>query len=76
LDICLGAQMMARVLDARVGPMAGKEIGYGPLTITHVCRRGDAAGLRWHGEQFALPAGVTSLAAVPNDWFARLRVAA
>lgn len=68
LGICLGAQLMARALGARVGPMAAKEVGFGPLTITRegsatpLARIGSQSVLHWHGDQFALPEGVANLA--------------
>jgi GMP synthase (glutamine-hydrolysing) len=78
LGICLGAQLMARASGARVGPMAAKEIGFGPLTITRegaatpLARIGRQPVLHWHGDQFALPAGATALAgtaACPHQAF-------
>lgn len=69
LGICLGAQLMARALGAQVRPMAQKEIGYSALTlapesrITPIGKIGQQAVLHWHGDQFALPPGVQSLAA-------------
>jgi len=73
LGICLGAQLMAAALGARVHPgSAGKEIGWSPLLPTTA---GDAcaelaplfapgvAVLHWHGDTFDLPAGATHLAA-------------
>ncbi len=72
LGICLGAQLMARALGARVQPMRRKEIGYGPLAITQagvsspLARIGPQPVLHWHGDQFAMPDGVPSLAATPS----------
>ncbi|MBI3349709.1 MAG: glutamine amidotransferase [Burkholderiales bacterium] len=68
LGICLGAQLVARALGARVGPMGVKEIGFSPLTLTAAGQgtvlqelRGQPV-LHWHGDQFELPAGTVSLA--------------
>jgi len=72
LGICLGAQMMARALGARVRPMVHgrKEIGFGPIELTAAGHDSPLAALpagvpvlHWHGDQFELPAGVPSLAA-------------
>jgi GMP synthase (glutamine-hydrolysing) len=69
LGICLGAQLMARALGAEVAPMAEKEIGYTPLTLTEAGAQspllalGDGPVLHWHGDQFDLPEGTTLLAA-------------
>lgn len=78
LGICLGAQMMARAMGARVGPMGFKEIGFGAVQLTHAGARsplaamGDQPVLHWHGDQFELPQGIESLAATegcPNQAF-------
>lgn len=72
LGICLGAQLMARALGADVAPMAAKEIGFGPLALTPageatpLARLGAQPVLHWHGDQFALPAGLPSLARTPG----------
>lgn len=70
LGICLGAQLMARALGARVYPGSVKEIGWKPLSLTG---EGHASSLRhldpdrtsmlhWHGDTFDLPAEATLLA--------------
>jgi GMP synthase-like glutamine amidotransferase len=68
LGICLGAQMIANVLGARVYPNEEKEIGWFPV-------HGEEAPsadvfpfpamvdvFHWHGETFHLPAGAVHLA--------------
>lgn len=60
LGICLGAQLVARALGARVYPAAAREIGWHPV------RRVDPGWtalpvsidlFHWHGETFDLPPG-------------------
>lgn len=79
LGICLGAQMIARALGARVYPMGYKEIGFSPLTLTPqgldspLSALDCTAVLHWHGDQFDIPAGAIHLAgssACPNQAFA------
>ena len=67
LGVCLGAQMLADVLGARVYRNKEKEIGWFP--VRHVQEESVAAGLprtftafHWHGETFDLPAGAVHLA--------------
>ncbi|MFD2183268.1 glutamine amidotransferase [Rhodoplanes azumiensis] len=68
LGICLGAQMLARHLGAKVAPHPeGKaEIGYYPLRATldghRVCSHWPGHVYQWHREGFELPAGSRLLA--------------
>jgi GMP synthase (glutamine-hydrolysing) len=70
LGICLGSQLIARALGARVYPNAQKEIGWAPVHFTDAGRadplfRGMEAStnfFHWHGETFDLPAGAEWLA--------------
>ena len=71
LGICLGAQLIARALGARVYPgLQGKEIGWFPLSLSSGGQHStllqsleDAAEvLHWHGDTFDLPSGSTRLA--------------
>lgn len=70
LGICLGAQLIAAALGARVYPNSQREIGWFPITRTT-----DAIGVglgsvfpsqcdvfHWHGDTFDLPPGTTRLA--------------
>lgn len=71
LGICLGAQLMARALNAKVYAGDAKEIGWAPLTLgrepedsagfaEYVAQTG--AVLHWHGDTYDLPSGARHLA--------------
>jgi GMP synthase (glutamine-hydrolysing) len=70
LGICLGSQLMAKALGARVFAGATKEIGWGRVELTAAGRESclrplldqDAMVLHWHGDTFDLPSGATRLA--------------
>ncbi len=70
LGICLGAQLMARALGARVYGAGRKEIGWGPLSLTEAGAASalallaprHASVLHWHGDTFDLPRGALHLA--------------
>jgi GMP synthase (glutamine-hydrolysing) len=68
LGICLGSQLVAKALGARVYASGVKEIGWAPIELTddgrasYLRRLADTAVLHWHGDTFDLPAGARRLA--------------
>ncbi len=82
LGFCLGAQMLAHALGARVYPGPVKELGWKPLRLTPQGEQSVVAPLagsatsmlHWHGDTFDLPSGarlLASTAEVPHqvyDW--------
>ncbi len=70
LGICLGAQLLAAVLGARVFANAQREIGWFPVEATPAAATSPLFALfppvlpvfHWHGETFDLPSGATHLA--------------
>jgi GMP synthase (glutamine-hydrolysing) len=68
LGICLGSQLMARALGARVFAGPVKELGFAPIRLTAAGRASALAALgrhpvlHWHGDTFELPAGAERLA--------------
>jgi GMP synthase-like glutamine amidotransferase len=70
LGICLGAQLVAAALGARVYPNAHKEVGWFPVRRRLEAERSklgralplEIEAFHWHGETFDLPAGAIPLA--------------
>jgi GMP synthase-like glutamine amidotransferase len=84
LGVCLGSQMLAHVLGARVYPGRQKEIGWYDVTLSvegmkdqlmselSVDGRSIAQVFQWHGDTFDLPHGAARLASselYPNQAF-------
>ncbi|HJP37715.1 MAG: gamma-glutamyl-gamma-aminobutyrate hydrolase family protein [Gammaproteobacteria bacterium] len=74
LGICLGAQLIARALGARVTANKSKEIGWYELNPTEAGRNDplfahfDTSQMifQWHGDRFEIPRGATHLATSPD----------
>lgn len=80
MGICLGAQLIAGVMGARIYPAKFKEIGWFPIRKTPAGRESallsampsELSVFHWHGDQFDIPSGCRSLAeseACPNQLF-------
>jgi GMP synthase-like glutamine amidotransferase len=78
--VCLGVQLLAASLGARVHPGPAPEVGILPVTLTEEGKRDPVFGslpeklptLQWHGDTFDLPRGAVRLAgspAYPNQAF-------
>jgi GMP synthase (glutamine-hydrolysing) len=78
--VCLGVQLLAASLGARVYPGAAPEVGILPVELTDAGRADpvfaglpdEVMTLQWHGDTFDLPAGAVRLAgstAYPNQAF-------
>lgn len=69
IGFCLGSQIMAAALGARVYPGPRQEIGWAPLTDITAPLLAGLAGLsvlHWHGDTFDLPGGCARLASTPG----------
>jgi GMP synthase (glutamine-hydrolysing) len=80
LGVCLGAQIIAAALGARVYPGATREVGFAPVTLSEAGTQSPLAAvhdvpmLHWHGDTFDLPEGtelLASTAAYRNQAFRR-----
>ena len=80
LGVCLGVQLLAAALDARVYSLERAEVGVLPVDLTADGRRDPLfagiddplVSLQWHGDTFDLPDGAVLLAsspAAPNQAF-------
>jgi GMP synthase (glutamine-hydrolysing) len=80
LGVCLGVQLLAASLDARVFESERPEVGLLPVELTSEGRDdplfagidGSLVSLQWHGDTFDLPSGAVRLARspqVPNQAF-------
>jgi GMP synthase (glutamine-hydrolysing) len=72
LGICLGSQLLAKALGARVYPNGVKEIGWYPIELTPAAaddplfaQSGGRTVFQWHGDTFELPGGAVHLARSP-----------
>jgi GMP synthase (glutamine-hydrolysing) len=73
LGVCLGVQLLAAALDARVYSLDRAEVGVLPVQLTAEGRRDPLFGgideplvsLQWHGDTFDLPPGTARLARSP-----------
>jgi GMP synthase (glutamine-hydrolysing) len=80
LGVCLGAQLFARGLGARVFRGPAPELGLYPIALTEAGRSDPLVGFldgsevfQWHSDTFELPAGAVRLASsarYPNQAFA------
>lgn len=74
VGVCLGAQIMAKVLGSEVYPNPVREVGWYDLTMAEGAGRDPLFSgldprevvLQWHGDTFDLPKGAVLLASSPD----------
>lgn len=74
LGVCLGAQLIADVLGAKVIRAPHKEVGWFPVALTPEGQRSRVTSflpdsfiaMHWHGEMFGIPAEAKLLASTPG----------
>jgi GMP synthase (glutamine-hydrolysing) len=70
LGVCLGAQLIAKALGARVFANKQREVGWHPISMTEAAKSDPYFSklpqtltvLHWHGDTFELPSGAVHLA--------------
>ncbi len=70
LGVCLGAQMIAKALEAEIYPNPHKEIGWFPIVKAEAVKTNPLGAFlpdqlevfHWHGETFEIPQGAVPLA--------------
>lgn len=65
LGICLGAQLIAAALGAKVYPNKEKEIGWYPVQFYSDLAPSPTTVFHWHGDTFDLPDNAVHLAETP-----------
>lgn len=81
VGICLGSQLLAHVLGARVAPAGFLELGWLPVSLTPEAAGDPLLGacpprftaLHWHGDAFDLPRGAVHLARSERTAFQAFR---
>jgi GMP synthase (glutamine-hydrolysing) len=74
LGICLGSQLLAKAMGAKVRPNRVKEIGWYEIDLTDAAREDPLFGgcpakpvvFQWHGDTFDIPPGAVHLASSPR----------
>ena len=70
IGICLGAQLVAQILGAKVYPNKQKEVGWFPIRLTESAKQhplfnglnSEIAVFHWHGDTFELPENAIAIA--------------